>query len=711
MTPELIDFIATRTQISKKGIQNTISLLDSGSSIPFIARYRKEATGSLHEEEVFDIQKYQKLYQDIQSRKEYILKTLAEQQKLTKELENAIRECSDLHMLEDIYAPYKQKKKTKADVAREHGLEPLAHGVMSHGNYSIQIAAKQFKHPDYPDLESVLDGVRSIIADLIHQDLELREQLRRIVKKEGILKSVLVKSKKTEAQKFRDYFEYQELLHRIAPHRYLAVCRGEEEKFLRLSIQIQESDLLFRITKKYRYRHSAENAYQLELAIQDAWDRLIFPLIQSQIRQELKEQADIKSIEVFGKNLRQALMEAPLGEKKLIAIDPGFRTGSKLVVLDASGQLLEYTNIYPLEPQNAKTASLQTLTQLMEKNSVNTIAVGNGTGGKEMCQWLEQHFSNQNIEIHSVDESGASIYSASAIARQEFPDLDLIYRGAISIGRRLQDPLAELIKIDPKSMGLGQYQHDVHQKWLVDRLDYEVSKCVHAVGVQLNSASAVLLSYISGIGSNLAESIVQYRNQMGFFKTKSELLKIPRLGAKVFEQCAGFVRIRNGKHPLDNTAVHPERYPLVTKMAESIQMSLEALVGQEKNTSQIQLAQFISDDCQISSLQDIISEINKPGIDPRGKLMPFAFDHSIKSIEDVREGMILPAIIKNITQFGAFADIGIKESGLIHISEMSDQHIKDVGDRLTLRQKLLVKVLKVDLPLKRIQLSLRGIRS
>jgi uncharacterized protein len=706
-----IHYISERTAISRTQIQNTLRLLEAGASIPFIARYRKEITGGLLEQELFQISQTLRNHEELIARKEYILKTLAESGVLHPDLEKKLLNCQEIQMLEDLYAPYKQKKKTKADLARESGLEPLALKILSHYIFPLKQEAGKLICEKFPDVSSVLEGTRHIISDQIHKNDELRARLRKMMYRNGTLTARLVKSKEQEAAKYRDYFNYQESLHKVMPHRYLAICRAENEKMLRVSIDTDHSPLLDQIRYKYSYRHSAELSQQVAMAIEDALERLILPLLEAQIRQELKEQADKSSIEVFGRNLRQALLEPPLGQKSILAIDPGFRTGCKCVILDESGSLMDHFTIYPVEPKNATVESERILRHKLELYQIKSFAIGDGTAGKELLSWLESWTGPFEAEIFSVDESGASVYSASELARKEFPDLDIVFRGAVSIGRRLQDPLAELIKIDPKSIGLGQYQHDVNQKWLQDRLDFEVSSCVHQVGVQLNTASPELLGYISGIGPALAQAIVRYRAENGFFKSKNELMNVPRLGAKAFEQCAGFVRIRDGKHPLDNTGVHPERYNLVEKIARSLKLDTESLVRNPAVLDQIKLTEFVSEDCSLESLKDILSEIKRPGLDPRGQLEAFHFDHRIKSIQDLQIGMELPAIIKNITQFGAFADIGIKESGLIHVSEIRQEFVRDAGSILKLKQKVKVRVIGLDPGLGRIQLSMKAVGS
>lgn len=708
-TSEAIAYISDKTSISRAQVQSTLRLIEGGATIPFIARYRKEATGGLQEQEIFQIGQTHQNFEDLIARKDYVLKTLTELGVLNAELEKKIRSCQEMQALEDIYAPYKQKKKTKADVARENGLEPLASKIFSNYIFPLIPEARKFVCPIFPDVDSVLEGARHIISDQVHKNDELRAYLRKTVLRNGVLTAKLVKGKDSEAAKYRDYFNYREPLTKVMPHRYLAICRAENEKLLRVGMDIDRTPLSDQLRYKYRFRHSAELEKQVSLALEDALDRLILPLLEAQIRQELKERADKSSIDVFGSNLRQALLEPPLGQKSLLAIDPGFRTGCKCVILDESGALLDHFTIYPVEPKNAAEESMRILQHKIELYQLSTLAVGDGTASKELMSWLESWTGPYQLHVFPVDESGASVYSASELARKEFPDLDIVFRGAVSIGRRMQDPLAELIKIDPKSIGLGQYQHDVNQKWLQERLDFEVSSCVNQVGVQLNTASAELLGYISGIGPALAQAIVRYRGENGFFQSKTELLKVPRLGAKAFEQCAGFVRIRDGNHPLDNTGVHPERYALVEKIARSLRTDLENMVRNPGMLDQVQIADFVSEECSLESLQDILSEIRRPGLDPRGQLEIFSFDPRVRSINDLYVGLELPAIVKNITQFGAFADIGIKESGLIHVSEIKNEYVRDPGSVLKLRQKVRVRVIGLDLTLGRIQLSMKAV--
>ncbi|MBK9631542.1 MAG: helix-hairpin-helix domain-containing protein [Saprospiraceae bacterium] len=703
-----INYVGQKSLIQADKIRKTIDLLEGGATIPFIARYRKEQTGSLDEEDIFKIKKYHEEYLEFIHRRDYILKTLEDTGILTDELKKKILACFEIAQLEDLYAPYKQKKQSKADLARQNGLEPLALKLMSDQKFNLEIEAEKLICKAFDNVDSVLEACRHIVADFIHKDEALRSQLRNVFMKSAVLVCKLVKGKEAEAVKFKDYWNFQENFYKIPAHRYLAICRAENEKLLRVSFNIDQDSFIYFIQKKYQWRHPKQQARQIEITIDDVLDRLILPLIIAQQRQELKEKADQKSIEIFGKNLRQALLEAPLGQQAILAIDPGFRTGCKCACIDSSGSLLEYFTIFPVEPQNNKKESKEIIDRCIKKHSITHFAIGDGTAGKEVKEWMESMSWDSDIKVFSVDESGASVYSASSLAREEFPNLDIVYRGAISIGRRLQDPLAELIKIDPKSIGFGQYQHDVNQKWLQERLDYEVSSCVNSIGVQLNTASATLLSYISGIGPTLAQSIVKYRNENGPFATKSELLKVSRLGAKVFEQCAGFVRIRAGKHSLDNTAVHPERYILVESIAKSIGHTVKELVETPEITTKIQLQNFVSEQCQIETLQDILLEIKRPGIDPRGLLQSFSFDQSIKSISDLQIGMWIPGMVKNIVQFGVFVDLGLKESGLIHVSELSHEFVKDPSQVVALRQKLLVRVIGLDISQKKIQLSLKN---
>ena len=709
MVESVFDQIVSYTGLTSRQVKNTLDLLEDGASIPFIARYRKEKTQSLNEQEIRLIKQASQIFEDLFDRRNFILQKLDEQGVLTNELKTKILGAKDLISLEDLYLPYKKRKRSKADIAIENGLEPLAMKIIQNINIDLNTEINQFIPTPYHSRSEVLDGIKFIISDFINRDDELRHRLRNRMWNEGLLVSKLSKGKELSAEKFKDYFDFKELLKKIPSHRYLAIRRGEEEKLLKVDLFLEDDVFIKIIGRKYFSLGSKDLLLLMRLAVEESWTRLLYPSLVLQIHHRLKEKSDQAAIDVFGMNLRQILLEAPLGSKKILAIDPGFRSGCKVVCLDARGNLIDHFVIFPLEPVLEKYKSAEKLLSSLKVNDISDIAIGDGTGGRELGVWLLEILDGKNINVHVVSESGASIYSASELAGSEFPDLDLTFRGSISIGRRLMDPLSELIKIDPKSIGVGQYQHDVNQKLLKDRLDQEIVSCVNSVGVQVNTASAQLLSHVSGIGLTLAKSIVDYRDKNLEFKTKSQFLNVPRFGQKAFEQSAGFLRIRNGTHPLDNTGVHPERYVLVDEMAASLKHRLSELIESKELIDKIDLSKFISEEVNIDTLRDIINDISKPGLDPRGEIKLFSFDPSVKTIDDVFQGMILPGIVLNITQFGAFVDIGIKESGLIHKSEISESFVDDPLKLLKLRQKLMVRVILVDHERKRIQLSIKNV--
>ncbi|WP_431166750.1 Tex family protein [Tenacibaculum halocynthiae] len=703
----LIKYITSRSEISEKSIQNTIELLNEDCTIPFIARYRKEKTGNLDEVEIGQIVQLKEQYETLEKRKTTILKALEEQEVLTNELKLKIENTENLTTLEDIYLPYKKKRKTKAETARKNGLEPLAKMIMSQRVNDIEFTASKYTSNEIETIEDALEGARHIIAEWINERSDIRNNIRYQLERFAIISTKIIKSKKDEdgAQKFKDYFSWEESLNRIPSHRLLAILRAEKEGFIRIKIEIDNDRALQKIEDRIIRSHN-ECAQQIELAISDSYKRLLFPALTNEIMSIAKEKADENAIKVFAKNLQQLLLGSPLGEKRILAIDPGFRTGCKIVCLNKQGDLLHNETIFPHAPQNKATEAIKKISTLVDAYKIEAIAIGNGTASRESEQLIKRiHFKN-NIEVFVVSEAGASIYSASKIARDEFPNYDVTVRGAISIGRRLADPLAELVKIDAKSIGVGQYQHDVDQSKLNKSLDTIVQHCVNKVGVNINTASASLLSYVSGIGSKLAENIVNYRNENGAFSNRTAIKKVPRLGGKAFEQSAGFLRIKNGDNVLDDSAVHPEQYSLVKKIAKDSGNNITELIGNTSALKQIKLQQYVTDSFGLPTLQDIIKELEKPGLDPRKKAKAFSFNEHIKTINDLKTGQILPGIVNNITNFGCFVDIGIKESGLVHVSNLSNTFVQDINEHVNLQQHVQVKVLEVDIQRKRIQLSM-----
>lgn len=702
--------IAATLQISLQSVKNTLALLNEGSTIPFIARYRKESTGSLDEVEIADIQREGKRLEELDKRKEAILKSIEEQGKLTEELRLKINNTLQLNDLEDLYLPFKRKKKTKASVARENGLEPLALSIYSQENGIIpQEIAQSYLNENIPDIHAALQGARDIIAEIVSEDINSRNLLRKIYSETAVVQAKVAKGKEEEGIKYKDYYEFSEPLSKCPSHRILAIRRAEEEGILRVMIVPTDEEMAVYELEKVHVKKNNPAANEVKIAIKDSYERLLSPSIETEFRQLSKEKADAAAIDVFSDNLRQLLLSAPLGQKVVLGIDPGFRTGCKIVVLNASGELLENTTIYPHPPQNDIIGATKTITHLIQKHQIEAIAIGNGTAGRESVDFCRTIPQSHPVSIFSVNEAGASIYSASEAARDEFPDQDLTVRGAISIGRRLMDPLAELVKIDPKSIGVGQYQHDVNQPKLKESLDSVVASCVNSVGVNLNTASKHLLSYISGLGPSLAQNIVKYRTENGPFKARKELKKVPRMGEKAFEQSAGFLRIRNGEHPLDNTAVHPESYPIVEKMAKDLGCSVDELINQSNIRKQIKVNQYVTEKVGIPTLNDIIKELNKPGLDPRGEAKAFSFAEGIHSINDLKTDMVLQGIVNNITNFGAFVDIGIKESGLVHVSQMANRFIKNPAEVVKLNQEVTVRIIEIDYARKRVQLSMKDV--
>ena len=703
----LLKFVQTKTQIQESGVKNTIQLLNDDCTIPFIARYRKERTGDLDEVQIELIVKYKEEFEALEKRKKAIIKVLQEQEILSNELQEKIDRSDNLIQLEDLYLPFKKKRKTKAETARLNGLEPLAKIIMSQNAHDIDSIAKKYTSKTVLNIADALEGARFIIAEWINERSDIRNKIRYQLERFALINTKVVKTKEKDekAQKFRDYFNWSESLQSCPSHRLLAILRAQEEGFIRVKIEIDNEKALFKIEERIISSQN-ECSVQIQLAIKDAYKRLLFPSLSNEILGIAKEKADEVAIQVFAKNLKQLLLGSPLGEKRILAIDPGFRSGCKVVCLDAQGAFKYNETIYPHAPKNDQIGAIKKISSLVDAHKIEAIAIGNGTASRETEQLVRKiHFKN-DIQVFVVSEAGASIYSASKIAREEFPNYDVTVRGAISIGRRLADPLAELVKIDAKSIGVGQYQHDVDQAKLNNSLDRVVSNCVNAVGVNINTASKSLLSYVSGIGPKLAESIVNFREEQGVFYSRIEIKKVPRLGAKAYEQGAGFLRIKNAKNPLDDSSVHPESYAIVSKMAKDERKTISELIGNKEVLQKIALEKYISDKIGLPTLQDIIKELEKPGLDIRSEAKVFTFNQKIRSINDVKEGQLLPGIVNNITNFGCFVDIGIKESGLIHVSNLADAFVKDVSEHVHLHQQIIVKVLEIDVARKRIQLKL-----
>ncbi|MFD0990664.1 Tex family protein [Mariniflexile jejuense] len=703
----LIRYIVSHTQLPEVSIKNTVELLNEDCTIPFISRYRKERTGNLDEVQISEIVKYKEQFEALEKRKVAILKALEEQAVLTPELKQKIEVTQDLTTLEDLYLPYKKSRKTKAETARQNGLEPLAKIIMSQNANDVESIAFKYIKGEIKSVEDALEGARHIISEWINERTDIRNNIRQQLERFAIISTKVVKTKADDenAQKFRDYFDWEESLSRIPSHRLLAILRAESEGFIKVKIEIDDDKALSKIEDRI-IRSNNECSEQIQQAIQDAYKRLLLPSLSNEALQIAKEKADASAISVFAKNLKQLLLGSPLGEKRILAIDPGFRTGCKVVCLDTQGGLLYNETIYPHPPQNDSIGAMKKISSLAEAYKIEAIAIGNGTASRETEAIIRKiHFKN-DIQVFVVSEAGASIYSASKIARDEFPNYDVTVRGSISIGRRLQDPLAELVKIDAKSIGVGQYQHDVDQTKLKKELDVVVESCVNAVGVNINTASASLLSYVSGIGPKLAENMVNYRDENGAFTSRNDIKKVPRLGGKAFEQGAAFLRIKDAKNPLDDSAVHPESYSIVETMAKDLGKSVQDLIGNATVLQKIDLKKYCTASVGLPTLQDIVKELEKPGLDIREQAKVFTFNQNIKTISDVHEGQLLPGIVNNITNFGCFVDIGIKESGLIHVSNLSDSFVKDVNEHVSLHQQIIVKVLEVDVPRKRIQLKL-----
>ncbi|MCH7962617.1 MAG: RNA-binding transcriptional accessory protein [Bacteroidetes bacterium] len=707
ITEILVKQISGKLFISKSQVSNTVKLLEEGSTIPFISRYRKETTGSLDETEVTAIEKEWKRLLELVKRREAILKSINDQELLTPELKDKINNCWDMAELEDIYLPYKPKRKTRSSAAREKGLEPLAEIIMEQKEDQIEPIAEKYLNDEVPDIDAALSGARDIVAEWINENADARNTIRKQFERDAVFRSKVIEKKRDEGTKYSNYFEFNEPLNLCPGHRLLAIRRAEQEGILTVSISI-DNDSAFESLQKIFLKNKNESASQVSLSIKDAYKRLLAPSIVTEFKNSSKTKADEEAIKVFSTNLRQLLLAAPLGPKVTMAIDPGFRTGCKLVCLDQQGNLLHNTTIFPHPPQKKVDEATEKVKGLLGKYKVEAIAIGNGTAGRETERFIKSLVSNSGItEVFMVNEAGASIYSASETAREEFPDLDLTFRGAISIGRRLMDPLAELVKIDAKSIGVGQYQHDVNQDSLKEGLDQVVTSAVNQVGVNLNTASRHLLSYVSGIGSKLAKSIIHYRDENRSFGSRKELMKVSGLGTKVFEQSAGFLRIPGAGNPLDNTAVHPESYSIVAKMAKDLSHPVKSLIEAANIRQQIDINNYVTDTVGLPTLKDIMQELEKPGLDPRGKAEVFSFSEVINEITDLKPGMRLPGIITNITKFGAFVDIGIKENGLLHISQITERFIKDPAEVLKLDQKVIVRVVNIDVERKRIQLSMK----
>jgi uncharacterized protein len=705
-----IQFIQNQTNIAVKSIEATIQLLSEDCTIPFISRYRKDQTGNLDEVQIETISKLNKQFIEIVKRKESILKSIEEQNALSAELKSKIENSFDLQELEDFYLPYKKKKKTKADTARENGLEPLAKIIMSQRNDDIEFLASKYLNEKVTNEDEALQGARDIIAEWINENIFIRKSLRRTFLRKAEITTKVVKTKKDDegAQKFNQYFDWSENITKAPSHRLLAMLRAEAEGFIKLNVGLNEEDTdeVIRFMEDNLVKTNNESAEQIEKAIKDSYKRLLEPAISNETLQEAKTKADIKAIDVFAENLRQLLLAPPLGEKRILAIDPGYRSGCKLVCLDEKGDLLNNETVYPHAPQNDSAMAMKKIRSMVNAYNIEAISIGNGTASRETEFFIKKIAFDKPVQVFVVSEAGASVYSASKIARDEFPNYDVTVRGSVSIGRRLSDPLAELVKIDPKSIGVGQYQHDVDQNKLKEQLDAVVMSCVNAVGINVNTASKSLLSYVSGIGEKMAENIVAYRSENGPFEDRKQLKKVPRLGEKAYQQAAAFIRIKEGKNPLDNSAVHPEAYAIVEKMAKDLGVKTNELVANKEKITQISPEKYITSEIGILTLKDVLKELEKPGLDPRKAAKVFEFDPNVRTIKDLKTGMILPGIVNNITAFGCFVDIGTKESGLVHISQLKAGFVSDVNEVVKLHQHVQVKVVEVDDARKRIQLTM-----
>lgn len=704
----LYSLISRQLNLPERQVKSTIALLNDGATIPFISRYRKEVTGGLDEVQVGEIKDSFGKFTELSKRKETILASIEQQDKLTDELRKRIELSWDSTELEDIYLPFKPKRQTKAEIARKKGLEPLAKILMSQNNCDLSARVQPFIQGDVKDIKEALQGARDIIAEWINEDEATRNTVRNSFAATAIITAKVIKGKEEEGDKYKDLFDYTCPLKKCTSHRLLALRRAEAEGILRVNISPDTEGCIERLNRRY-VKGKTEISEQVEEAVSDAFKRLLKPSIENEFATISKDKADEEAIRVFAENLRQLLLAAPLGQKRVLGVDPGFRTGCKLVCLDAQGNLLHYEAIYPHPPKNEHSKAYSKVCQLVESYAIDAIAIGNGTASRETEQFFTDIRYNRNVQIFVVSENGASIYSASKVARDEFPEYDVTVRGAVSIGRRLMDPLAELVKIDAKSIGVGQYQHDVDQTALKKSLDQTVESCVNLVGVNVNTASKHLLTYISGLGPVLAQNIVDFRTANGPFKNRKELLKVARMGNKAFEQSAGFLRIQNGENPLDNSAVHPESYTIVQKMAKDLKCSIEDLIANKELKKKLDLQAYVTNTVGMPTLLDIMEELDKPGRDPRKTIQVFEFDKNVRTLSDLREGMVLPGIVNNITNFGCFVDIGIKENGLVHLSEMADRFISNANEVVSIHQHIMVKVLSIDTTRKRIQLTLKGI--
>lgn len=704
------DLIAKALQLPLPQVRNTIGLLESGATIPFISRYRKEMTGGLNEVQITDVKNWLDKLTELKARKDTILNALEKQEKLTPELKARIESSWDSNEIEDIYLPYKPKRVTRAEMARKKGLEPLAKLIAAQKEPFLSGRVPAFVQGEVKDEEEALSGARDIIAEWVNENERTRNQVR-FAFRQAVISAKVIKGKEEEGAKYRNYFQFEEKLSRCQSHRLLAVRRGEEEGFLRVSIAPADDDACLESLYRQYKRNNGACWEQFQLAIDDAYKRLLKPSIESEFAKSSKLKADEEAIRVFADNLRQLLLAPPLGQKRVLGIDPGYRTGCKVVCLDAQGNLLHNETIYPHPPKNERKKAEIKIQHLVEAYNIDAISIGNGTASRETEEFITNIRYTKPVKVFVVSEDGASVYSASAVARAEFPEYDVTVRGAVSIGRRLMDPLAELVKIDPKSIGVGQYQHAVDQALLKKSLDQTVESCVNLVGVNVNTASKELLTYISGLGPVLAQNIVQYRAENGPFDSRKDLKKVPRLGEKAFEQCAGFLRIPNGSNPMDNSAVHPESYPVVEKMAADLHCTVGELMKRKELKQQIRLEQYQTDQIGMPTLQDIMKELDKPGRDPRSEIQEFSFNPDIHTIDDLQEGMILPGIVTNITNFGCFVDVGIKENGLVHISELADRFVSNPADVVSIHQHVQVRVLSIDTTRKRVQLSMKGIES
>ncbi len=704
------DLIAKALQLPLPQVRNTIGLLESGATIPFISRYRKEMTGGLNEVQITDVKNWLDKLTELKARKDTILNALEKQEKLTPELKARIESSWDSNEIEDIYLPYKPKRVTRAEMARKKGLEPLSKLIAAQKEPFLSGRVPAFVQGEVKDEEEALSGARDIIAEWVNENERTRNQVR-FAFRQAVISAKVIKGKEEEGAKYRNYFQFKEKLSRCQSHRLLAVRRGEEEGFLRVSITPADDDACLESLYRQYKRNNGACWEQFQLAIDDAYKRLLKPSIESEFAKSSKQKADEEAIRVFADNLRQLLLAPPLGQKRVLGIDPGYRTGCKVVCLDAQGNLLHNETIYPHPPKNERKKAEIKIQHLVEAYNIDAISIGNGTASRETEEFITNIRYTKPVKVFVVSEDGASVYSASAVARAEFPEYDVTVRGAVSIGRRLMGPLAELVKIDPKSIGVGQYQHAVDQALLKKSLDQTVESCVNLVGVNVNTASKELLTYISGLGPVLAQNIVQYRAENGSFDRRKDLKKVPRLGEKAFEQCAGFLRIPNGSNPLDNSAVHPESYPVVEKMAADLHCTVGELMKRKELKQQIRLEQYQTDQIGMPTLQDIMKELDKPGRDPRSEIQEFSFNSDIHTIDDLQEGMILPGIVTNITNFGCFVDVGIKENGLVHISELADRFVSNPADVVSIHQHVQVRVLSIDTTRKRVQLSMKGIES